>query len=751
MINPDDPLNLQVQKQAKIIEALVRRANRQHEIGSTAYSAFQSAIALQGQIWAKTRDLERTTNELESVRYDRERTRKSLTDALASMEGGFALFTDGKLEVCNDLFRSLLPDLSRKLIPGLGIELYFDALRNSRYLVSTDGRMSTSLTEAQRGPVGAMVLSFVIELTEDRWFQINMQRTSSDNIVILQTEITGIVRQNRSEKENLIDKQALYLQAVFENMSAGICTFSQDGEVMMHNTRFRELLGLPYTLLQKGTGLQQVLDFISVNALVLDSAALNVNLWRERLAHQGRLRRRIRHAGGRVLDLHAHLLPDQGFLVELKDVTLESRATEMLEKRVDERTLELTQANKRLTAQYEAQARVEEELRLAKERAEAAVSSKTRFLAAASHDLLQPINAAKLLISTLKETTKDNPVSGTVDRLQGSFTSIEELLHALLDISRLDSTDTALTPSDVCLGTLMQGVVEDQAPLAARKKVQLDVVPVSALVRSDQRYLMRSIQNLVVNAIQYTPEGGRVLLGCRRRGDKIVLEVWDTGIGISPKDQKRIFDEFTRADNVPIGSGMGLGLSIVDRTCRHLGHKVSVRSKRGVGSIFSIEMDLVKGQPQEPTTYLAPAGANEADMDLIVLVVENDEDVLFATTQKLELWGASVLPAASTEEALGLIRDIGMPPDIILADYQLDNGDTGVNAIRQVRSETKTKVPAIMITADRSPDLVRTGAQMGFTVLTKPVQLSRLRPLIDWKTRPQNRGGAGMKAVYAGE
>ena len=750
MIDPNDPLNVQVQKQAKIIDALVRRGNRQHEIGGSAYSAFQSAIALQGQIWAKTRDLERTTNELESVRYDRERTRKSLTDALASMEGGFALFTDGRLEVCNDLFRSLLPDLGSKLVPGLSIEDYFDALRHSDFLVGTDGRMSTSLTEAQQGPVGAMVLSFVVELTEDRWFQINMQRTSQDNIVILQTEITGIVRQNRSEKENLIDKQALYLQAVFENMSAGICTFSQEGEVMMHNMRFRELLGLPYTLLQKGTGLQQVLDFISVNALVLDSAALDVTLWRERLSQQGRLRRRIRHSGGRVLDLHAHLLPDQGFLVELKDVTLENRATEMLEKRVDERTHELTQANKRLTMQYEAQARVEEELRLAKERAEAAVSSKTRFLAAASHDLLQPINAAKLLISTLRETSKQTPFSGTVDRLQGSFTSIEELLHALLDISRLDSTDSALTPQDVCLGTLMQGVVEDQAPLAAKKGVQLDVVPVNQLVRSDQRYLMRSIQNLVVNAIQYTPEGGRVLLGCRRRGSAIVLEVWDTGIGISPKDQKRIFDEFTRADNVPIGAGMGLGLSIVDRTCRHLGHKVSVRSKRGVGSIFSIEMDMVKGQPQEATTYLAPAGVNEVDMDLIVLVVENDEDVLFATTQKLELWGASVLPASSTDEALGLIRDIGMPPDIILADYQLDDGDTGVNAIRAVRAEFSTKVPAIMITADRSPDLVRTGAEMGFTVLTKPVQLSRLRPLIDWKTRPQT-GGAGMKAVYAGE
>ncbi|WP_372836127.1 PAS domain-containing hybrid sensor histidine kinase/response regulator [Puniceibacterium confluentis] len=734
MIDPNDPLDVQVAKQAKIIDALIRRTGRQHDVGHSAYAAFQSAIALQGQVWAKTLDLERTSNELELVRYDRERTQKNLTDALSAMEGGFALFNDGTLQVCNDLFKSLLPDITDQIHPGLGMDEYFSAMGRSAHLVDADAKLLANLAEARTGPAGATLLSFVVALSGDRWFQISQQRTSLDNVIILQTEITDVVRQNRSEKAHLIDMQAHYLQAAFDNMSSGICTFSRVGMVMIHNDRFRELLGLPFTLMQQGTRFTQILGFIQNNGLLIEADITDIDHWPYRLRTEGQLRKRLRHGGGRVLDLQAHLLPDRGFLVDIKDVTLESRATEMLEKRVEERTSELTAANVQLTAQYETQARVEEELRLAKEAAEAAVSSKTRFLAAASHDLLQPINAAKLLISTLTDMSRGTATAPTVERLDGSFASIESLLHALLDISRLESTDSALSVTEVCLGSLMQGIIEDHAPVAARKGVRLSVVPCSLWVRSDQRYLMRSVQNLVVNAIQYT-ENGRVLVGCRRSGPNVVLQVWDTGMGISHKDQKRIFDEFTRADNVPPGSGMGLGLSIVDRTCRHLGHKVAVRSKPGVGSVFSIEMEMVAGRAPMPVNLGAAQASFDNDMNLIVLVVENDPYVLFATTQKLETWGASVLAAKSTAEALTLVRDIGMAPDIILADYQLDGDDTGVQAIRLVREETATHVPAIVITADRGPALVQIGARNDFTVLTKPVQLSRLRPLIDWKTR----------------
>ncbi|MBN9888225.1 PAS-domain containing protein [Salipiger abyssi] len=737
MIDHEEPLETQVARQAKIIDALMRRANRQHEVGSSAYGAFQSAIALQAQVWAKTRDLERTTSELRHARDDSERMRKNLADALSAMDGGVALFTGGRLEVCNDIFLRLLPDISGRLQPGLPVEECFAAMAESRHLVTVEGSFDVALAQARRGRVGASVVSLVIELAGDRWYQINLQRTSAENLVLLLTEITAIVRRNRSEKEHLIDRQADYLQAVFENMTSGVCTFSPAGAVTMFNRQFRQLLGLPYTMLQTGTDLQRLLDFVAQHGLIAEAAEHDIAHWLDRLERQGRLRRRVRHATGRMLDLHAHRLPDGGVLLELKDVTLETRATEMLENRVTERTAELTRANEQLREQYEEKARVEEELRVAKERAEAAVSSKTRFLAAASHDLLQPINAAKLLIATLSDAASDTRFAPMVERLGGSFSSIEQLLHSLLDISRLESADRALTPTEVCLGTLMRSVWEDQMPLAQRKGVRLDMVPSMVFVRSDPVYLLRSIQNLVVNAIQYTPEGGRVLAGCRRKGGRVELQVWDTGIGISRKDQKRIFEEFARADNVPLGSGVGLGLSVVDRTCRHLGHKVRVRSKPGIGSVFSIEMEAVSGRSAGVQEGCRQTPAEDYELDHIVLVIENDPDVLYAFTSKLEQWGASVLAARSTEEALGHLRDIGMPPDIVLADYQLDDGDTGDRAIAAIRQASGVHVPAIMITADRSNALLKAGAEQGFSVLTKPVQLSRLRPLIEWKIRWQ--------------
>ena len=391
MIDPEEPLEQQVARQAKIIDALMRRANRQHEVGSSAYGAFQSAIALQAQVWAKTRDLERTTDELRHARDDSERMRKNLADALSAMDGGVALFTGGRLEVGNDIFLRLLPDISARLQRGLSVEDCFAAMSESRHLVTVEGNFDVALAQARRSRVGASVVSLVFELAGDRWYQINLQRTSSENLVLLLTEITAIVRRNRSEKETLIDAQADYLQAVFENMTSGVCTFSPEGAVMMYNQQFRQLLGLPYTMLQKGTELQRLLDFVARHEIITEAGALEIAQWLDRLERQGRLRRRVRHATGRMLDLHAHRLPDGGVLLELKDVTLETRATEMLENRVAERTAELTRANAQLREQFVEMARVEDELRLAKERAEAAVSSKTRFLAAASHDLLQPI------------------------------------------------------------------------------------------------------------------------------------------------------------------------------------------------------------------------------------------------------------------------------------------------------------------------------------------------------------------------
>lgn len=735
IVDPRLPLEEQIRRQAKIIEALMRKAEGQTDVGPAAYQAFQSAIDLQQQIAAQS-------IELESARSERERSRRTLEEALNAMDEGLALFSNGQLDVCNALFQELLPDISLLVTPGLGLWQYFELMEGSAHLVSTDHRLDGLARNLMRAPTGpeprSAAVSLVVGLSRDRWFQLSAQRVSAESTVLLYTQITSLVQDNRREKEHLIDRQADYLKAVFQNMTAGICSFSSEGEVRMHNARFRDLLGLPMIMLLPGTPLKKLLNVLQSRNVIVSKDLVGLANWRNELGTEGSISRRISRSSGPVLDLHANMLPDGGFLVELKDATLEVRSTEMLENRVMARTAELTEANDRLTRQNREKAEVEEALRLSKERAEAAVSSKTRFLAAASHDLLQPINAAKLLISTLQETTRTTAYEPMVARLEGAFSSAEDLLHSLLDISRLESADPdTVSPSNVNLGALLKRMRDDQAPLAAQKSVQLNVTPCSLVVWSDPVYLLRSVQNLVVNAIQYTSAGGRVLVGCRRRpGGRVVLEVWDTGIGIALKDQVRIFDEFTRADNVPLGSGVGLGLSVVDRACRLLDHDLRVHSAPGRGSVFTIEMAVVDGAAEDQTGPPPPPANVENELEgRIVMVIENDADVLFGTTQWLELCGASVLAVRSSAEATAVVDDMGMPPDIILADYQLDGSDTGIRAITTIRSRTGTDVPALLITADRSKHVAALGAKHNLVVLPKPVELPRLRALINWNIR----------------
>ncbi|MBN9673322.1 ATP-binding protein [Roseibium aggregatum] len=744
MIDPNDPLDIQVAKQSKIIEALIDRVERSHKVDGTAYSLFQSAIALQAEVWEKTRDLEealntlgRASGELEIAYKTQEQVQKNLADVMVAMEGGFALFSDEKLQVFNALFKQLLPDVEPLIQPGLAFDDFLEAVSASRFVIRQGPGEGMWQSPPDRSG-GRRFSSFVIALRGDRWYQLSYRQTSSDNIAVLLTEVTEIVRENRREKKRLIEDQAQFLQAAFDHLSLGICTFSSEGELLVRNERFGELLGIPLPLLKEGIGLQRIVEYVERNEILERRGQRSPYPgWFKAVLRGKTVQERVRRRDGVRLDLRTHSLPDNCFLVTVMDVTAETKVAEMLEQRVQERTAELTEANRMLQIRSAEQFKTEDALRQAKEAAEAAHVSKTRFLAAASHDLLQPINAAKLYISTLGEIVDPGQARETVERLGRSFESIESLLHALLDISRLDSAGVEFNVTCFSLDEPLRALEEDLAPLAAKKNLELKVIPSSCWVMSDRRYLMRCIGNLAVNAIQYT-ESGRVLVGCRLKGNKLSVEVWDTGIGISEEDQARIFDEFTRVNDTNSGSGMGLGLSIIERACRHLGHEIRLSSEPGRGSMFAIELPLANSpegsrlRRKQAATEKTP---QHGPLDLIVMVVENDEDVLHATTQRLDGWGASVLACGSTACALELMAEIGTPPDIILADYQLDGDDTGDRAIRALRAASGSKIPGIVITAKSSKALLRLGHEESFSVLKKPVNLPRLRALIDWKTR----------------
>ena len=364
--------------------------------------------------------------------------------------------------------------------------------------------------------------------------------------------------------------------------------------------------------------------------------------------------------------------------------------------------------------------------------AEAANLSKTRFLAAASHDLLQPINAAKLFISILGEMSLEPAQAEVVARLSGAFNSIETLLHALLEISRLDAGRAEYTLTDFPLSAVLEQLERDFKPLAAAKGLRLRVRPSAFRIRSDPRYFHRIAQNLVANAVKYTRQGA-VLVGCRKRGQVIRFEVWDTGPGLKPEDHERIFEEFQRLDQDQENRGMGLGLSIVQRACRLLDHPLALRSEPGRGSVFSVEAPIARSAAEEAPAAEEEETTGTASLNLIAVVIENEPEVLFAMTKTLEGWGASVAPAPSTAEARAVMVELGLPPDIIIVDYHLEGADTGLRSIRELRAAWGADIPAVLVTADHTRTLAAQARAMGIDVLAKPVEPRKLRSLITWR------------------
>ncbi|QBX35976.1 hybrid sensor histidine kinase/response regulator [Paracoccus liaowanqingii] len=366
------------------------------------------------------------------------------------------------------------------------------------------------------------------------------------------------------------------------------------------------------------------------------------------------------------------------------------------------------------------------ELAVARASAEEANRSKTRFLRAASHDLLQPLSAARLFLSALADTPMDENQAELTDRLGSAFESVEQLMHAVLDISRLDSARIEFNRQPVALDELFRRLAAEFAPVAHAKGLRLAFMPTGAVVDSDPIFLRRIAQNLVSNAIKYTQRGG-VAVGARKRGGMCWLSVYDTGIGIPAVDRNRIFDEFQRLTHDQATPGMGLGLSIVRRACAKLDHPISLSSEAMRGTVFRVGLPLVGADPDA-----APRLSDTALPALrgrVALVVENDPDMRRGYEMILrDRLGMVPRLAGGTAEALATMGD--EPPDVILADYHLENGDTGFAAIEALRAAAGRPVPAVMVTAHRDPGISRSCARMGMHLLEKPVRPAELAEIL---------------------
>jgi two-component system, sensor histidine kinase len=399
-----------------------------------------------------------------------------------------------------------------------------------------------------------------------------------------------------------------------------------------------------------------------------------------------------------------------------------------LEGRIKARTEELRSTLRRLEQSNQA-------LVAAKENAERANLSKTRFLAAASHDVLQPLNAAHLSVSALADLQSSEEGRKLVRQVERSLETMDDLLRTLLDISKLDAGVVRPDVTVVPLEPLFAALRSNFQPLAANKGLKLRLRPTTLAVRSDRTLLSRILQNIVSNGLRYTVAGG-VLVGARRRGGSVLIDVADTGCGIPEDQHQAIYEEFHRgpiaAHGELSGSGLGLGLSIVKRMVDALGHQISFRSIVGRGTVFRLE--LPAGQPVRTEPGTAPAEPERPRgyglFGTKVLLVDNDTQVLDATRVLLERWQCEVRGAVSTAAALDQLGDTGWLPDIIIADQHLDQGELGTDTISQARAYLQGNVPALIITADASDEMQRIARSTGAELMHKPVKPAQLRALL---------------------
>jgi len=503
------------------------------------------------------------------------------------------------------------------------------------------------------------------------------------------------------------------LSTTLENISAAVAVVDPDMRLTAWNRRYQQLFGYPDGMLYVG---RPVADLIRYNAERGELGEGDV---------EDQIERRIRHmragsphvfertrSDGKVIEMRGQALPGGGYVTSYNDITDYKHAeqalleaNETLEQRVAERSHE----------------------------AEIAQQSKTRFLAAISHDVLQPLNAARLFASALREhPTNSDEQRHLAERVDASLRAAEELLDGLLDVSRLDAGGLRPTIEDFDAGLMMRELAAQYAPIAASRGLRLHAHASALWVRSDRRLLRRVMQNFIANALRYT-RAGRIVLGVRPRGAQVELQVWDTGPGIPEHHMRQIFDEFHRYQQ-PFDwgeQGLGLGLSICQRISRLLEHDLNARSEVGHGSMFSILLPRVAalhGQPSAAAaTRLQPLHRDNLLAGLRVLCVDNDQEILDGMRALLGRWQVEVITASTVDQAL---EQLAARPDVVLVDYHLHDRLDGLETLDALQAASPTPIPGALLTADGRDELKQLARSRGYRLLTKPVKPASLRAFL---------------------
>lgn len=517
-----------------------------------------------------------------------------------------------------------------------------------------------------------------------------------------------------------------------ESLDQGISVVDKELRLVAWNNRYLSLFDYPKELISVGTPIENLVRF---NAEKGECGVGKVDeLVNKRLVHMrnGHSHRFIRQrSDGRMIEMVGNPLPGGGFVTSFSDITAHIEAQEALKEsnidltnRVKQRGDEVQAINAELHLEIERRAQLEEELMQAKLAAEEANASKTRFLALASHDVLQPLNAAKLYLSALKEMPLATDVSQTVSKLSDSVASSETLIATLLDIARLDQGELAPEIKEVSLKALFSPLVEE-FKMAAEQKCLLFKFRIDDLwVSTDSTYLYRIIQNFISNAVKYS-EKGKVLFTVRKVAGMARIEVRDTGIGISQTELARIFSDFYRVQ----GSnqhGVGLGLGVVKRLSDQLKTPITINSSLGKGSCFGISIPLLQQAPIQ----IGVATTKVAKLEgLRALCVDDKQENLDALSTLLTKWQVECHLATNVEQAQQLFSEV--LPNILLIDYQLGGEVNGLALIRQLRRQSNQYIPATLVTANREKSLLSECETDKVTYLSKPIKPAKLRSLLN--------------------
>jgi len=715
-----EDLKEHIRKLEEINAALMDRVERSTDVHGGAFSIFESAVTLEAMVRGRTGELEDAMGKLatinaqiEAAHADADAARARLRDAIESLSDGFALFdAEDRLVMCNASFVKIWPEFA---------DMVDDQPHFSDMIERLTRRGGTigSLISPERWKQERLARhrdtgSHVQMMADGRWLQINELRTSEGGTVGIYTDITSVKAEDARQRALELAERNLALQSTLDTLSEGACLFGPNRNLQAWNGELAHMLRIDKDIKAHiGTHEDFVRHCVTMRGLDRPQAVE----WRDgrgpRISTECML-------GNRHFVIRSVTLATGGMAFAFDDVTdriaFQKSMTEIadsLERAVEERTAQLSEVNRQLAD--------------AKDEAEHANLSKTRFLAAASHDLLQPLNAARLFVSALGEQSLAENTRALVGQASVALDSVEDLLEALFEISRLDAGAIQPRIRTIELDRILSALRIEFAPVAEAKGLDLRIAETGLFVASDAQMLRRVLQNLISNAVRYTAQGS-ITVTATGSGEEVTVCVIDTGPGIPAEEQPFIFDEFRRLESSRKLPGHGLGLAIVRRSCAKLGHQARLQSERGRGATFSITMPQAAPAPLIAAAA-APADHKPASANGAVLVIDNDPSILAGMRALLENWGHDVIAATSPDdaEAQDAARQ-GLA--LMLVDYHLEDDLTGEIAVARIRALHEGPLPAAVITADRSEEVKAKLAALDLPILTKPVKPAKLRALL---------------------